>query len=57
MLLRACALYEFYQGHTAAEADRNIRNTSGSDAISDQNCSKWFARFSSRNITVEDYER
>ena len=35
MLLRACALYEFYQGHTAAEADRNIRNTSGSDAISD----------------------
>ena len=57
MLLRACALYEFDQGHSAAEAGRNIRNTYGSDAISDSNCRKWFARFRSDDRTLEDLER
>ena len=38
MLLRACALYEFDQGHAAAEACLNIRSTNGSDSISDLNC-------------------
>ena len=45
MLLRISALYEFEQGHVAVEAGRNIRNTYGSDAISESNCPKWFIRF------------
>ncbi len=57
MLYRACALYEFDQGHSAAEAGRNIRNTYGSDAISDSSCHRWFARFKSGDRTLEDYER
>ena len=44
-LLRACALYEFDQGQSAAEAARNIRSTYGSVDISDSNYRKWFARF------------
>ena len=54
MLLRVCALYEFDQGHTAAKACRNIRNTYGSDAISDSNFPKWFPRFKSIDRTLED---
>ena len=57
MLLRACALYEFDQGHSAAEAGRNIRNTYGEDAISDSNCRKWFARFRDGDRSLEDHER
>lgn len=57
MLYRACALYEFDQGHSAAEAGRNIRNTYGSDAISDSSCRRWFARFKSGDRTLEDRER
>ena len=41
-LLRACALYEFDQGQSAAKAARNIRSTYGSDDISDSNYRKWF---------------
>ena len=44
-LLRACALYEFDKGLSAAEAARNICNTYGVNAMSLSNCRKWFARF------------
>lgn len=56
-LTRACALYEFDQRHTAAQAVRNIRNTYGSNAMSDSNCRRWFARFRLGDRSLQDMQR
>ena len=57
MLMRACALYEFDQGKSAAEAARNIRNTYGNEAMSDSNCRKCFAKFKAGDRTLQDLPR
>lgn len=56
-LMRACALYEFDRGLSAAKAAKNIRETYGEDAMSDSNCRKWFARFRDGDRSLQDLPR
>lgn len=57
VFIRACALYEFDQGNSAAEAARNLRKTYGEEAMSDSCCRKWFARFKEGDRNLQDLPR
>ena len=54
---RRCLLYEFQQGHTAADAWRNITNVFGQEKLSKRTCSHWFSRLRSGNFSLDDEER
>lgn len=55
--IRACALYEYDQGRSAAEAARNIKKTYGEDAIGESTCRTWFARFKDGDRSLHDLPR
>ncbi|KAK6058210.1 hypothetical protein COOONC_04223 [Cooperia oncophora] len=52
--LRACFLYEFLQGHKAADAHRNICKVVGKGALQYEVVKFWFRRFKSGDYTLEN---
>jgi [histone H3]-lysine36 N-dimethyltransferase SETMAR len=55
--IRHCLLFEFELGHSAAEAQRHICQALGQDVISSRACEKWFKRFRSGDLSLEDHPR
>ena len=49
-------LYEFHQGHNAAESSRNICSTYG-NVVNERTCRKWFVRFKERDFSLVDRPR
>lgn len=57
VFIRACALYEFDQGRSAAQAARNLQSTYGEDAMSERSCQVWFSRFKEGDRSLQDLSR
>lgn len=55
--LRHSLLYEYFLGHNASEAHRNLCIVFGTDTPSQRTCEVWFARFRSGNYSIEDETR
>uniref|UniRef100_A0A7I4Y2Y5 HTH_48 domain-containing protein n=1 Tax=Haemonchus contortus TaxID=6289 RepID=A0A7I4Y2Y5_HAECO len=55
--LRACFLYEFLQGHTAANAHRNICRVIGKDNLQYDVVKFWFRRFKKGDFDLENKTR
>lgn len=55
--IRHCLLFEFELGHSAAEAQRHICQALGQGVISSRACEKWFKRFRSGDLSLEDHPR
>lgn len=55
--IRHCLLFEYELGHSAAEAQRHICQALGQDVISSRACEKWFKRFRSGDMSLEDRPR
>ena len=56
-VVRSCMLYDFKQGKTAAESHRILKEVFPDDAPSESQCRRWFERFRSGDMSLEDEER
>jgi histone-lysine N-methyltransferase SETMAR len=54
---RHILLYHFRQGKNASDAHREICDTYGVEALSESTCQRWFMRFRSGDIDLEDAPR
>jgi len=54
---RHILLFLFRKGLKAAEAEREICNVYGDNAVNESVCRKWFARFRFGNFNLEDAPR
>ena len=54
--IRHIMLYPFEQGHTAAEAWRDLNELFGQGTIGERQVRRWFERFKSSNTSLEDEE-
>ena len=54
--IRHCMLFLFNSGKSATDAVKNICLIYGQDSLSTRKCQKWFKRFRSGNISLEDNE-
>lgn len=50
-------LYEFKLGHTATQACRNITEAWGEGIVNDRGVQRWFARFRSGDMSLDDQPR
>lgn len=53
---RATFLFNFKTGHKAAETSRDINKMFGKEMTSEWSATKWFKRFRSGNLSLEDRE-
>ncbi|XP_026827850.1 histone-lysine N-methyltransferase SETMAR-like [Ooceraea biroi] len=56
-VIRSCLLYEFKLGSNAAEAARKICSAFGQVSVSERTARKWFSRFASEDVSLEDKPR
>lgn len=54
---RHIMLFYFKKGKNATQTQRKIYAVYGEDAIKEQTCRKWFARFRARNFDLDDAPR
>jgi len=57
VFLRGVLLHYFHMNKTAAESHRILEEVYGEQALAEQTCLKWFARFKSGDFDLEDKER
>lgn len=57
VFLRGVLLHYFHMNKTAAESHRILEEVYGEQALAEQTCRKWFARFKSGDFDLEDKER
>lgn len=55
--LRHCMLYEFNSKKDATTAMRNICAVYGEDALTVRTCQRWFTKFRSGDMSLEDFPR
>lgn len=55
--IRAILLYEFKKGTNAAQTCQNVCQTFGLNAVSHSTCKKWFQKFRSGDMNLEDGPR
>ena len=55
--LRHVMLYEFKKGNSAAEMARNIHPVYREECVNERTCRRWFAKFRSGDLTLEDEDR
>ncbi|CAI9724122.1 histone-lysine N-methyltransferase SETMAR-like [Octopus vulgaris] len=55
--IRAILLFNFKKGRKAAESARDINETFGEEMTSEWSARKWFKRFRSGDLSLEDRER
>lgn len=54
---RTIFLYEFKLGHSATQAARNINGAFGKDTANERTVQRWFAKFRSGDMSLENEER
>ena len=54
---RAILLHEFKLGHKCSEATRNICKASGKIVVNERTVQRWFKKFRSGDISLEDKAR
>ena len=52
--IRHVMLHHFKKGWTAAQSKRDLDETYGEETISESQCRRWFARFKSGDLSLED---
>jgi [histone H3]-lysine36 N-dimethyltransferase SETMAR len=55
--IRVIFLYELKLGHNAAEATRNINHAFGEDTANERTTQRWFAKFRSGDMSLENEPR
>ena len=54
---RAILLHEFKLDHKGSEATRNINKASGKNVVNEPTVQRWFKKFRSGDISLEDKDR